>query len=224
MSTLKYREAPALNPPDQELPDLEVPVAPSAPNIFWHTGKVSAAARNRQNGQRGATVWLTGLSGAGKSTLACELEKMLVDAGRAAYVLDGDNLRHHLNRDLGFSPQDRQENIRRSAEVARLMNDAGLIVIAAFISPLRQDRAMACAIIGEDNFIETYVSTPCQVCEERDPKGLYAKARAGLIPEFTGVSAPYEVPLYPALVLDTDCLTLQQASRQLFQYLAQRRN
>lgn len=197
-------------------------MAESAPNIFWHAGHVTAAARARQAGQRAATVWLTGLSGSGKSTLACALEKMLTDAGRPAYVLDGDNLRHHLNRDLGFSPQDRKENIRRSAEVAHLMNDAGLIVIAAFISPLREDRAMACDIIGAENFIETYVSTPCQVCEARDPKGLYTKARAGLIPQFTGVSAPYEVPLDPALVLDTDGLSLQQGCQVLFQHLAQR--
>lgn len=193
-----------------------------APHIFWHAGQVTAEARSRQVGQRAATVWLTGLSGAGKSTLACALEGRLVGSGHPAYVLDGDNLRHHLNRDLGFSPRDRQENIRRSAEVARLMNDAGLIVICAFISPLREDRAMARAIIGDANFVETYVSTPCAVCEERDPKGLYRKARAGLIPEFTGISAPYEVPLQPALALDTDSLSLDQCCEQLFQHLSQR--
>lgn len=194
----------------------------AAPHIFWHAGQVTAEARCRQAGQQAATVWLTGLSGAGKSTLACALEGRLVGAGRPAYVLDGDNLRHHLNRDLGFTPRDRQENIRRSAEVARLMNDAGLIVICAFISPLREDREMARQIIGANNFVETYVSTPCAVCEERDPKGLYKKARAGLIPEFTGISAPYEVPLQPTLSLDTETLSLDQCCEQLFRHLSQR--
>jgi adenylylsulfate kinase len=192
------------------------------PHIFWHASQVTAETRQHQAGHQAATVWLTGLSGAGKSTLACALERRLIAAGRMAYVLDGDNLRHHLNRDLGFTPADRQENIRRSAEVARLMNDAGLIVICAFISPLRSDRAMARDIIGADNFVETYVSTPGAVCEERDPKGLYKKARAGLIPEFTGISAPYEVPLEPAMSLDTGELSLELASDRLFQHLSQR--
>lgn len=194
------------------------------PHIFWHASQVTAEARRHQAGQQAATVWLTGLSGAGKSTLACALEAMLIRAGRMACILDGDNLRHHLNRDLGFSPADRQENIRRSAEVAKMMNDAGLIVICAFISPLRHDRDIARAIIGNDNFVETYVSTPCAVCEERDPKGLYKKARAGLIPEFTGISAPYEVPLAPAMALDTGELSLDQACERLFQHLARRFN
>lgn len=192
------------------------------PLVFWHTGQVTLEARCRQAGQRPATVWLTGLSGAGKSTLACVLESRLVGAGHLAYVLDGDNLRHRLNCDLGFSPRDRQENIRRSAEVARLMNDAGLIVICAFISPLRGDREMARQIIGIDNFVETYISTPCAVCEERDPKGLYKKARAGLIQEFTGISAPYEEPLAPELSLDTSTLSQEQSCDRLFQHLSQR--
>jgi adenylylsulfate kinase len=190
--------------------------------IFWHAGQVAQEQRSRQLGQRAATIWLTGLSGAGKSTLACAVEERLMAQGRIAFVLDGDNLRHHLNRDLGFTQRDRQENIRRSAEVAKLMNDAGLIVICAFISPLRSDREQARQIIGADNFIEVYVSTPREVCEERDPKGLYVKARAGLIPEFTGISAPYEVPLEPALALDTDQLSLEQSTSRLCQYLAPR--
>ena len=194
--------------------------AGNVPHLFWHASQVTAQARTHQAGQQAATVWLTGLSGAGKSTLACALEKKLMAAGHMAYVLDGDNLRHHLNRDLGFSPADRRENIRRSAEVARLMNDAGLIVICAFISPLRSDREIARDIIGSDNFVETYVSTPCEVCEERDPKGLYKKARAGLIPEFTGVSAPYEVPLDPAMSLDTGELSLEQSCEQLLEHLS----
>lgn len=194
----------------------------AAPHIYWHAGQVTQQLRQQQLGQQAATVWLTGLSGAGKSTLASALERQLVGAGRIAYVLDGDNLRHHLNRDLGFTPRDRQENIRRSAEVARLMNDAGLFVLCAFISPLRSDREMARQIIGAENFVEVHVSTPRAVCEQRDPKGLYQKARAGLIPEFTGVSAPYEAPLAPAMSLDTGALSQQQACEQLFRHLSRR--
>lgn len=194
----------------------------TVPNVFWHSGAVTARERLQQLGQQAATVWLTGLSGAGKSTLAYALERRLCSEGRLAYVLDGDNLRHHLNSDLGFTSRDRRENIRRSAEVARLLNDAGLIVICAFISPLRSDRELARTIIGPANFIETYVSTACAVCEERDPKGLYRKARAGLIAEFTGISAPYEVPLEPALALDTEQLSIEQACTELLHHLAPR--
>ncbi|MYM37611.1 adenylyl-sulfate kinase [Duganella sp. FT94W] len=194
----------------------------AAPQVFWHAGAVSAGERQLQLGQQPATIWLTGLSGAGKSTLAYALERRLCAAGRLAYVLDGDNLRHHLNSDLGFSAAERRENIRRSAEVARLFNDAGLIVIGAFISPLQADRALARDIIGEQRFIETYVSTAPNVCEERDPKGLYRRARAGLIPEFTGVSAPYEVPEAPALALDTAQLSIDEACTRLLQHMAPR--
>ena len=194
----------------------------AAPEVFWHASTIGAEQRRQLLGQQAATVWLTGLSGAGKSTLACALEQRLFRVGRTAFVLDGDNLRHHLNSDLGFAAHDRRENIRRSAEVAKLMNDAGLIVICAFISPLRSDRDLARDIIGAGNFIETHVSTPCTVCEERDPKGLYRKARAGLIPEFTGISAPYEAPLDPALTLDTGALSLEQACDRLLQHLAPR--
>lgn len=193
-----------------------------ASNIFWHRGQVSGAARAHHFGQRPATVWLTGLSGAGKSTIAYALEKLLLDEGRPSFVLDGDNIRHHLNSDLGFSSGDRKENIRRTAEVARLMNEAGLIVITAFISPFREDRAMASDIIGAQNFVEVHVSTASAVCEARDPKGLYAKARAGKIPEFTGVSSPYEPPLRPALALDTDRLPLEEATGALYAHLSQR--
>jgi adenylylsulfate kinase len=194
----------------------------TTPQVFWHASAVTAEERLHQLRQQPATIWLTGLSGAGKSTPGLRAGTPPVRRRPLVYVLDGDNLRHHLNSDLGFSSRDRRENIRRSAEVARLLNDAGLIVICAFISPLREDRAMAQAIIGQANFIETYVSTPCAVCEERDPKGLYQKARAGLIPEFTGISAPYEVPLAPALVLDTELLTPDQACARLLQHLAPR--
>ncbi|WP_230516319.1 MULTISPECIES: adenylyl-sulfate kinase [unclassified Janthinobacterium] len=168
------------------------------------------------------TVWLTGLSGAGKTTVALALAQALQAQGHAVTLLDGDQLRHGLNRDLGFTPQDRHENIRRTAEVARLMNDAGLIVIAAFISPYRADRAMAGQIIGAARFVEVYVSTPVAVCEARDVKGLYAKARAGQLAQFTGVSAPYEAPLAPALTLDTQALALDESVEHICRYLRQR--
>jgi adenylyl-sulfate kinase len=165
--------------------------------------KVSAAERARLLGQRSLTVWLTGLSGAGKSTLATQLERHLIGEQRACYVLDGDDVRAGINRDLGFGPDDRGENLRRIAEVARLMNDAGLIVLTALISPYRADREMARYIIGADRFVEVFVDAPLQVCERRDPKGLYRRAREGEIPEFTGISAPYEAPERPALMLQT---------------------
>jgi len=168
------------------------------------------------------TVWLTGLSGAGKSSIADALAHQLKAQGRAVALLDGDQLRHGLNRDLGFTPQDRHENIRRTAEVARLMNAAGLLVIAAFISPYRADRAMAADIIGAAHFIEVHVSTPLAVCEARDPKGLYAQARAGRIAQFTGVSAPYEAPLAAALTLDTGTLALEDSVERLCRHLQQR--
>lgn len=190
-----------------------------APNLFWHSGTISTEVRQEFVGHRPATVWLTGLSGAGKSTIAYELEKLLLMANRPCYVLDGDNLRHCLNSDLGFSANDRKENIRRTAEVAHLMNEAGLIVITALISPYRSDRDMAREIIAGQRFVEVHVSTPIEVCETRDPKGLYAKARFGQIPEFTGVSSLYEPPLAPALVLDTGALPLSHCARELFQHL-----
>lgn len=168
------------------------------------------------------TVWLTGLSGAGKTTVAQALAQALKAQGRPVAVLDGDQLRHGLNRDLGFTPEDRHENIRRTAEVARLMNGAGLTVIAAFISPYRADRAMAAAIIGATHFIEVHVSTPLAVCEARDPKGLYEKARAGQLAQFTGVSAPYEAPLAAALTLDTGALALEESVERLCRHLRQR--
>ena len=166
-------------------------------------------------GQKALTIWLTGLSAAGKSTLAFSLESALATEGHACFVLDGDNIRHGLNKDLGFSPDDRTENIRRIAEVARLMNDAGLIVITAFISPLVVDREMARQIIGTDSFREVFVSTTLEVCESRDPKGLYANARRGCIHEFTGISAPYEAPSNPDMVIDTERLTVKNAVMQL---------
>jgi len=171
-------------------------------NIVWHQGEVTKARRAALLGHAPKTIWLTGLSASGKSTLAHALEHQLVDMGKPCYVLDGDNVRHGLNKDLDFSEASRTENIRRIAEVAKLMNDAGLIVITAFISPLRADRQMAKDIIGDD-FKEVYVSTSIDICESRDPKGLYAKARAGQVKHFTGISAPYEAPEAPDLMIDT---------------------
>ena len=168
------------------------------------------------------TVWLTGLSGAGKTSIALALAQTLKAQGQAVTVLDGDQLRHGMNRDLGFTPEDRHENIRRTAEVARLMNDAGLLVIAAFIFPSRADRAMAADIIGAAHFIEVHVSTPLAVCEARDPKGLYEKARAGQIAQFTGVSAPYEAPLAAALTLDAGSLALDESVARICRHLRQR--
>jgi bifunctional enzyme CysN/CysC len=176
---------------------------PVSQNIQRETSLVTPAQRQAVLRQRGGTIWLTGLSGSGKSTIARELERQLIEAGHACSVLDGDNIRHGLNRDLGFSAADRSENIRRIAEVARLFNDAGVLVITAFISPSREDRSQARSIVGGERFFEIHVDAPLAVCEERDPKGLYRKARAGTIAQFTGISAPYEPPESPALVLDT---------------------
>ena len=185
------------------------------PLVVWHGGQVAPAERQKLLGQQPVTLWLTGLSGSGKSTLAFALERALVDQGRACYVLDGDNVRHGLNRNLGFSAADRAENIRRIAEVARLMNDAGLIVITAFISPYCADREAARKIIGAGCFREVHVSTSLSVCESRDPKGLYAGARAGRVADFTGVSSPYEAPESPDLIIDTAQVSLDQAATRL---------
>jgi len=165
-------------------------------------------------------VWLTGLSGAGKSTLALALERRLINNGCACHVLDGDNVRHGLNRDLGFSAADRSENIRRVAEVAKLMNEAGLIVITALISPYRLDRDMAREIIGTDKFLEVHLATPIETCELRDVKGLYKKARAGEIADFTGVSAPYELPLNPAVSINTSLVSVDDSLSQLYKILS----
>jgi len=191
-------------------------------DISWQRGKVTAEVRARLLRQQAATVWLTGLSGSGKSAIAIELEKRLIEAGHACFVLDGDNLRQGLNRDLGFSPSDRKENIRRIAEVAKLFNDAGLFVITAFISPYREDRGAAREVIGTDRFIEVYLSASVEVCEQRDPKGLYAKARAGKIAEFTGISAPYEPPVAPELTIDTGVSSIDQSVADLFDFLSDR--
>jgi adenylylsulfate kinase len=192
---------------------------PKSTNITWHEGQVTRKDREKVLGQRGVTLWLTGLSGSGKSTVAVAAEHALVERGRLAYVLDGDNVRHGLNKNLGFSPEDRTENIRRIAEVAKLFTDSGVIVLTSFISPYRADRDAARAIFGEGDFVEVFVSTSLETCEARDPKGLYKKARAGQIPEFTGISAPYEAPERPELVLDTGKLAVPESVAALLRYL-----
>lgn len=199
--------------------------AESAPGPARHLvrqqGRVSRAERERLIGQRGHVLWLTGLSGAGKSTLAYALEARLHALGRQAVVLDGDNLRHGLCADLGFSLADRHENLRRVAEVARLLVDAGQLCIAAFISPLRADRAMARAIIGPADFSEVYLDCALPVCEARDVKGLYRRARNGEIPDFTGISSPYEAPQQPDLQLATGRDPLSTCLDQLFAHLTE---
>jgi len=177
-------------------------------NITWTRGKVTNEDRARQNKHSGCVVWLTGLSAAGKSTIATELERELFSQGKHAFVLDGDNMRHGLCSDLAFSPEDRKENIRRIGEVAKLFAEAGFVCITAFISPYRSDRDLARKIAQAGKFIEVYLNVPVEVCAQRDPKGLYKKARAGQIQNFTGISAPYEPPLHPELELRTDQLSV----------------
>ncbi len=186
--------------------------APVSQNIVKSDSLVSAHDRQGLLGQKGATVWLTGLSGAGKTTIAQQLEKQLMGHGHLCYTLDGDNVRHGLNRDLGFSMEDRRENIRRIADVAALMNDAGVIVITSFISPYSVDRQSARAVVGDESFIEVFVDTPIEVCEQRDPKGLYKKARSGEIQQFTGISDPYEAPQNAEITLPTEELSPAQAA------------
>ncbi len=193
-----------------------------ATNITWHGGQIGRAEREGVLGQQGVTIWLTGLSGSGKSTIAVAAEAELVNRGKLAYVLDGDNVRHGLNKNLGFSPEDRTENIRRIGEVSKLFTDSGIIVFTSFISPYRSDRDEARALFDQGDFLEVHVATDLETCEERDPKGLYKKARAGDIPEFTGISAPYEAPDKPELVIDTAKLSVEESVIALIDMLQQR--
>src|SRR5919109_4981573 len=195
-----------------------------ATNITWHEGHVTREERARLLGQRGATLWFTGLSGSGKSTIAFTLEHALVQRGRLAYVLDGDNIRHGLNKNLGFSAADREENIRRIGEVAKLFADAGLLVMTSFISPYRKDRDLVRALHDQAGlpFVEVHVATPIDTCETRDPKGLYKKARAGELKNFTGIDDPYEPPLKPELTLDATHTSPQEATVQLLMELRER--
>lgn len=193
---------------------------PKADNITWHIGEVDRDARTAAHGHRGAVLWFTGLSGSGKSTIAHRVESMLIDRSVFAYVLDGDNIRHGLNSDLGFSADEREENIRRIGEVSRLFADSGAVILSAFISPYRRDRDRVRGLLGEGEFIEVFVDTPLEVCEARDPKGLYKKARAGDISNFTGLDAPYEAPKSPEVHLETAGLSVDDAAAQVVRYLA----
>lgn len=195
-----------------------------ATNVTWHEGHVGRDERQALLQQKGCTLWFTGLSGSGKSTTAFTLEHALVQAGRLAYVLDGDNVRHGLNKNLGFSAADREENIRRIGEVAKLFADCGVITMTSFISPYRKDRDLVRELHIKDGmpFIEIHVATPIEVCEQRDPKGLYKKARAGELKGFTGIDDPYEAPQKPEVTLDVTALSPAEATQQLLTYLRQR--
>ena len=190
-------------------------------NIVRHEGVVTRADRERLLGQRGCVAWFTGLSGSGKSTVSRVVEEKLAADGRLVYVLDGDNVRHGLCADLGFSDDDRKENIRRIGHVAALMADTGAIVLTAFISPFRSDRQQVRDVVGDHDFLEVFVDAPLDVCESRDPKGLYKKARAGQIPEFTGISSPYEPPESPAVHLKTGELSLDECAAAVQDMLKQ---
>ena len=191
-----------------------------ASEAVWHTMKVAAAQRAALLQQKPCCIWLTGLSGAGKSTVANALDMLLHSQGKKSFLLDGDNLRHGLNKDLGMSEGDRAENIRRVGEVAKLLVDAGLIVVCAFISPYRRDRQMVRSIFDHGNFIEVFVDTPLDVCEARDPKGLYKKARQGVLKNFTGISDPYEAPQAPELTIDTARHSVEECTTQIFNILS----
>ena len=196
-------------------------ISHEATDITWHASQVTRAHREKLLDQRGALLWLTGLSGSGKSTVAFRVEHALIERGCVAYVLDGDNVRHGLNSNLGFSADDRAENIRRIGEVGKLFVDAGLITLSSFVSPYRADRDQVRALLAEDQFFEIYVNTPLEICEQRDPKGLYKRARAGEIPNFTGISDQYEEPQAPELELKTDTVTIDEAARQVICLLEQ---
>lgn len=195
---------------------------PKSKNIVWHHALVTPKERAAALGSPGCVVWLTGLSGSGKSTVGRRVEQLLLERGNHAFMLDGDNVRHGLNRDLGFSPEDRTENIRRIGEVAKLMSEACVVTLAAFISPYRNDRAQVRALLPEGAFIEVFVDTPISVCESRDPKGLYKKARSGAIPQFTGISAPYEAPEAPEVHLETAGRSIDACAEEVVAALVSR--
>lgn len=193
---------------------------PKSTNIAWQPTKVSKEDRRRLNGHGSCVLWFTGLSGSGKSTLATEVEKRLFQSGVRTYVLDGDNIRHGLNRDLGFGKDDRKENIRRIGEVAKLFVDAGIVTLTAFISPYREDRDMVRGLFEPGEFIEIDVKCSLEECERRDPKGLYQKARRGEIKDFTGISAPYEEPVNPELVVETERETVEESVGKVLDFLS----
>jgi adenylylsulfate kinase len=193
-----------------------------ATNITWHQHAITRKDRETLLKQKGVLLWFTGLSASGKSTVANEVTYQLHQMGKLTYVLDGDNIRHGLNKNLGFSPEDREENIRRISEVGNLFADAGLITTTAFISPYRKDRDFARQLLGEGRFIEIFVKASVETCEKRDPKGLYQKAKKGEIKEFTGVSAPYEEPLKPEIILDADTMTIEAEVEMVLDYLKEK--
>ena len=190
-----------------------------ATNIFWHDSQVDRTARETMLNQQGVVLWYTGLSGSGKSTLANAVATKLHQMGHLTYLLDGDNVRHGLNRNLGFSPEDREENIRRVGEVAKLFSDAGVITMTAFISPYRQHRRLARDLLEEGRFIEVYCAATLSACESRDPKGLYRKARAGEIKQFTGLDAPYETPEHPEISIPTHRISLEESVEWVIAFL-----
>jgi len=192
-------------------------------NIVWHTHNVSKKDRSIQKKQQPCILWFTGLSGAGKSTIASAVEKELFEMGHHTYLLDGDNVRHGLNGDLGFSDTDRIENIRRIGEVSKLFVDAGQIVLTAFISPFRSDRRLVRELVGGNEFIEVFIDTPISVCEDRDPKGLYKKARSGAIKNFTGIDSDYETPELPEVVINTAEMSVEQCVQEIIDYLKNKR-
>ena len=193
--------------------------AAKATDITWHDGHVDRSHRETLLGQKGALLWLTGLSGSGKSTIAFHVEHALISRGVLAYVLDGDNLRHGLNSNLGFGADDRTENIRRIGEVGKLFVDTGVITLSSFVSPYRSDRDSVRALLNSGEFFEVFINTPLAVCEQRDPKGLYKKARSGEIPNFTGISDPYEEPTSPDLEILTEDLSVDEAAGQIISLL-----
>lgn len=194
-----------------------------ATNVVWHEHIVKREDREKLLNQKGTLLWFTGLSASGKSTVANEVASRLFKSGKLTYVLDGDNVRHGLNKNLGFSPEDREENIRRISEVGNLFVDAGVITTTAFISPYRKDRDYAREILGEGRFIEIFVKASIETCEARDPKGLYKKAKSGEIKEFTGISAPYEEPLKAEIVLDADTQTIEEEVEAVLNYLKEKK-
>ncbi|MFD2703901.1 adenylyl-sulfate kinase [Salibacterium lacus] len=191
-------------------------------HIVWHDASVSRTERNRKNGHESFVLWFTGLSGSGKSTLANAVSRKLFEDNKQTYVLDGDNVRHGLNQDLGFSPDARQENIRRIGEVSKLFVDSGQIVSTAFISPYKEDREQVRSLLADDEFIEIHVDCSLSICEDRDPKGLYAKARSGEISSFTGISAPYEEPDEPEVVVNTEDQSIEEAVHHIVGVLQQK--
>lgn len=191
-------------------------------NVVWHEASLSKDVRRKQNGHHSFVIWFTGLSGSGKSTVANAVATRLYENGIRNYVLDGDNIRHGLNKDLGFSEDDRKENIRRIGEVSKLFVDAAQVVLTAFISPFQADRQVVRDLLEEDEFVEVYVKCPIEECEKRDPKGLYVKARQGIISDFTGITSPYEEPAKPELVVETNLYSVDECVDQVIAYLKSR--